>query len=230
MPTTSVGRGSGGQVTVVGPVIPYVAGLLHDWGQKGSANQDKLDWVSAGLNRLGLSWKVRSKLVTAAQFELSVGRLAEPQKGGANDLVDLADVGFGVSQVLPVLVALAAASPGQLVLIEQPELHLHPRAQWALGALLAEAALASVVVVVETHSHLLLQAIQTVVARKKLSPELVGLHWFSRDAETGLSQVRLAELGEDGSFGDWPVDFAGVEADADDAYLDAALGTDGDLS
>ena len=48
-------------------------------------------------------------------------------------MVSIADVGFGVSQVLPVLVALIVAKPGQLVYLEQPELHLHPRAQVALA-------------------------------------------------------------------------------------------------
>ena len=55
-------------------------------------------------------------------------------------MVNIADVGFGVSQVLPVLVALIVAEPGQLVYLEQPELHLHPRAQVALARVLADAA------------------------------------------------------------------------------------------
>ena len=52
-------------------------------------------------------------------------------------MVSIADVGFGVSQVLPVLVALIVAEPGRLVYLEQPELHLHPRAQVALAQVLS---------------------------------------------------------------------------------------------
>ena len=79
-------------------------------------------------------------------------------------MVSIADVGFGVSQVLPVLVALIVAEPGRLVYLEQPELHLHPRAQVALAQVLAAAAKRGVRVVAETHSSLLLLAVQTLVA------------------------------------------------------------------
>jgi predicted ATPase len=74
------------------------------------------------------------------QVELKVGRLPHGLQGGAHDLVSIADVGFGVSQALPVLVALLAAEPGQLVYVEQPEIHLHPSAQRALATVLSEAA------------------------------------------------------------------------------------------
>ena len=59
-------------------------------------------------------------------------RMPRRRQGASNDLVSIADVGVGVSQSLPVVVALRTARPGQLVYIEQPEIHLHPahRSQW----------------------------------------------------------------------------------------------------
>ena len=108
------------------------------------------------MSALGLTWKVEARSVDDTRVELRVGRLStRPRKGGAKDLVSIADVGFGVSQTLPVVVALLAAGPGQMVFIEQPEIHLHPRAQVAMAALLAKAAQRGVRVVVETHSSLL---------------------------------------------------------------------------
>ena len=71
---------------------------------------------------------------------------------------NIADVGFGVSQVLPVLVALRAADRGRLVYLEEPEIDLHPRAQTKLADILADAAKRGVRVVAETHSTLLLTA------------------------------------------------------------------------
>jgi predicted ATPase len=220
--------------SVVGPMTPYAAGLLLDWqrllkSDTASATEKKdarknLDQVNSGLASLGLTWKVLSESANAAEIELRVGRLSTCQRGGARDLVDIADVGFGLSQVLPVLVGLAAATKGQMVLIEQPELHLHPRAQLAMGGVLADAAKRGVIVVVETHSQLILRAIQTIVANGKLTPDQVGLHWCARNEETGWSTVTQADLQKDGSFGDWPVDFPDVFAMADQEFIDAVFG------
>ena len=141
-----------------------------------------------------------------------------------DDLVSIADVGFGVSQVLPVLVALLVAKPGQLVYLEQPELHLHPRAQYVLAKILAETAKRGVKLVVETHSALLLLQVQTLVAKGDLDPNLVKLHWFSRSDNDGTTSIESADLDQNGAFGDWPEDFGDVEWKAEGAYLDAVEG------
>ena len=211
-----------GQLTLAGPFLPYTAALVANWREHTPA---KLKALGKAMETLGLTWKVEARQVDTSHVELKVGRMPGPQQGGAQDLVDIADVGFGVSQVLPVVVALLAAEPGQVVYIEQPELHLHPRAQMALGRLLAEAAARGVRVVVETHSRMILRAVQVAVGRGDIRPDLVGLHWFCRDPETGMSTVRLADLQADGSFGDWPVDFSEAEDEADEAFLEAAVGT-----
>jgi predicted ATPase len=141
-----------------------------------------------------------------------------------SDMFCIADVGFGVSQTLPVLVALRAAGVGQLVYLEEPEIHLPPRAQVKLADILADAAKRGVRVVAETHSTLLLTAIQTLVAKGELKPDLVKLHWFQRDPKTGVTQVTTANLDENGAFGDWPEDFDDVTLKAESAYLDAVEG------
>ena len=140
-------------------------------------------------------------------------------KSKVSDMVSIADVGFGVSQTLPVVVALREAKPGQLVYLEQPEIHLHPRAQTAMAKVLADAARRGVHVVAETHSALLILGIQTLVAEGKLSPELVKLHWFER--RDGATKIKSADLDEAGSFGDWPEDFADLALEAQSKYLDA---------
>ncbi|HTW66410.1 MAG TPA: AAA family ATPase, partial [Bryobacteraceae bacterium] len=135
----------------------------------------------------------------------------------------IADVGTGVSQVLPVLVALRAAEPGRLVYLEEPEIHLHPRAQTKLADALAKAAKRGVRVVAETHSALLLRAIQTLVAKGELDPDLVVFHWFTRDRD-GVTRVTPAELDANGAFGDWPEDFGDVALRSEQEYLDAVEG------
>ena len=193
----------------------YVASIITQWQ---SSKDVSLEILRGYLTRLGLTNDVLAEPVNDTQVELRVGRTLNSDKG---DVVSIADVGFGVSQTLPVLVALLAAKPGQLVYLEQPEIHLHPRAQTAMAQVLANAAMRGVRVVAETHSSLLLLGIQTLVAEGKLPPELVKLHWFER-GDDGATTIRSADLDEGGRFGDWPEDFDDVSLDAHSRYLDAA--------
>jgi predicted ATPase len=118
-------------------------------------------------------------------------------------------------------VALLTARPGQIVYLEQPEIHLHPRAQLALAEVLVDAAVRGVRVIAETHSSLVIRGIQTAVAERRLSAADLSFNWFGRDAQTGFQTVATAEVDESGRFGEWPVDFDDVSRDADWAYLDA---------
>ncbi len=211
-------------VTAVGPTFPgtfenYAASVVANWQTE--KKNDKLRELGKNFERLGLTWKVTAKPINDTQVEIHVGRLPRSAKGGAHDLVSIADVGIGISQTLPVLVALLTAEPGQLVYLEQPELHLHPRAQTAMAYALADAAKRGVRVVAETHSSLLLLGIQTLVAESQLSPDIIKLHWFRRN-ENGATEIESADLDEAGSFGDWPEDFAEVALQTESRYLDAA--------
>ena len=212
-------------VTAVGSTFPgtfekYVASVIAQW--QADKEDGKLEEISRHLAKLGLTWKVIAKPVNDTQVELQVGRLTHAARGGARDLVNIADVGFGVSQTLPVIVALLAAQPGQLVYLEQPEIHLHPRAQAALAWVLAEAANRGVRVVAETHSSLLLLETQSLVAEEVIPGEKVILHWFKRRDSDGITEVTSATLDEAGAYGDWPEDFAEVSLEAQGRYLDAA--------
>lgn len=197
----------------------YVASILGQW--QADRKNDKLTNVNRDLKRLGLTGKVSAKAVNDTQVELRVNRLLRSDDGSTEDMVNIADVGLGVSQTLPVVVALHAAQSGQLIYLEQPEIHLHPRAQVAMAEVLADAAIQGKRLAVETHSSLLLLGIQTLVAEGKLPPELVKLHWFAQQ-EDGSTQITSADLDNTGSFGDWPEDFDDVELYSEKRYLDAA--------
>ena len=207
--------------TATGPDFPgifehYVATIIAQWQEQ---KDDQLQALETMLAALGLTQEISAKYSNDTQIELQVGRLPKAERDDS-DLVNIADVGFGVSQVLPVLVALLVAKKGQLVYLEQPELHLHPRAQYKLAKILAETAKRGVKLVVETHSALLLRQVQTLMAKGDIDPNSVKLHWFSLDPE-GTTSIRSADLDENGAFGDWPEDFGDVELMAEGAYLDA---------
>ncbi len=198
---------------------PYVASIVASW--QAEKARKVLKTLGDDLKELGLTWKARTRKVSDAAVEIEVGRLPFPKRGGARDVVSIADAGFGVSQALPVVVALLAASPGQTVYVEQPEIHLHPRAQVAMANLLMRAAKRGVQVIAETHSELLLLGIQRLVAEGSLPSSEVKLHWFKRDEE-GVTRITTADLDQQGAFGDWPVDFAGVSMKAMRDYLETA--------
>jgi hypothetical protein len=206
--------------TAVGPMFPgtfddYTASMVAHW--QNMERQELLVLLEQQLFMLGLTSNVAAKFISDTQVVLRVGRT---RKSDSQDTVSIADVGLGVSQTLPVLVALLAAKPGQLVYLEQPEVHLHPRAQTAMAQVLADAAIRGVRVVAETHSSLLLLGVQRLVAEGKLPPELVKLHWFTR-GDDGTT-IQSADLDDGGAFGDWPEDFGDVTLDAQDRFLDAA--------
>ncbi len=210
------------KLSSTGPRYPgtfehYVASIIHEWQE---THDKRLTTLLDTLYILELTGRVNTKKIGDVGVEVQVGRLPYSNTS-EDDMVNIADVGFGVSQVLPVLVALIAAEPGRLVYIEQPELHLHPNAQVALSQILADAAKRGVRVVIETHSSLLLLGIQTLVAEGKLPPELVKLHWFSRTKE-GVTKVNSKGLDKDGTYGRWPVDFDKVNLREQSRYIKAS--------
>jgi hypothetical protein len=198
-----------------GPSFPgtfdnYLASAILAW----QADQShRFEDLNTDLQRVGLARSVSAHRINDVAIELRIGLVD-------HRIDNIADVGFGVSQVLPVLVALQAAGQGRLVYLEEPEIHLHPRAQTKLADILANAAKRGVRVVAETHSSLLLRGIQTLVAKGDLDPDLVRLHWFTRDAD-GVTQVASAKPDANGAFGDWPEDFGDVALESEQKYLDA---------
>lgn len=113
-------------------------------------------------------------------------------------------VGFGLTYVLPILVALLAAEPGSLVIIENPEAHLHPRAQRQIVELFARAARAGVQVLVETHSDHVLNGVRLAVRKGTLKPEMACIHFFTDDPKARLLSPRIHESG---ALSEWPPGF-----------------------
>lgn len=122
--------------------------------------------------------------------------------------VSLTDVGFGLSQVLPVIVQLYYVSTGSTVLIEQPELHLHPRAQGVLADLiLSVAERRELQVIVETHSEHFLMRLQRRIAEETASASDTKLYFCSSARGKSIAEpLRLNNLGE---IENWPENFFG---------------------
>lgn len=117
------------------------------------------------------------------------------------------NVGFGITYVLPILVAVLSSSPGSLLLIENPEAHLHPRGQVRMGELLAFVASCGIQVVIETHSDHVLNGIRLAVHAGKTSPDDVQLHFFQRRQQDGQSSVTSPRIDRNGRIDRWPDGF-----------------------
>lgn len=116
------------------------------------------------------------------------------------------NVGFGLTQVLPILVAVLSAEADDLILIENPEVHLHPSGQALMGAFLALAASAGTQILIETHSDHVLNGIRRAVRQETLKPEQVALHFF-RPPTKGFDQVVSPQVDMSGNIDMWPEGF-----------------------
>lgn len=129
----------------------------------------------------------------------------------------ISDVGFGFSQVLPIIVQAAAMDPGETLIIEQPELHLHPKAQVAFATFMTAAMKTGIKFIIETHSEHILKGLQLQISSTSvreaenvsdqdsisLSPDKVKIFYFNRDDST--KEMKLNKWGE--IEGGWPDGF-----------------------
>ncbi len=167
--------------------------------------------------------------VTAWEKEISKGIQVHPKKvGGGYEIkyrFDSSDkqtkkedgfssknVGFGISYSLPIIVAILYAKKGSLIIIENPEAHLHPYGQAKLAELLCIAAQAGIQIIIETHSDHILNGV--LVQCKKFETEHKGIDrnnvkiwYFEREEETRAAKAMEVEVSENGKIYKAPVGF-----------------------
>ena len=125
---------------------------------------------------------------------------------GNGDLRRPANIGYGFTHAFPIIIALLAARPHQIVVVDSPEAHLHPSAQSQMGRLLAIVAASGVQLLIETHSDHLLNGIRLAVSEKLISPTHVALHFFSGSTNDGHG-VSSPQIDSEGTISDWPTGF-----------------------
>ncbi len=157
-------------------------------------------------DKLDMGYKLEARSVGERNKDLFELRLLDTRRNEPDVDVGLPDVGYGISQLLPFIVQ-ALTTEGQIISIEQPEVHIHPRLQADLGDLLAESAKEhNNQLLIETHSEHLVLRLQRLIRHDELSPEDVSVLYVSR-TENG-SRVDRLRLDEDGFFADeWPGGF-----------------------
>lgn len=114
--------------------------------------------------------------------------------------------GFGITQVLPIIIAILSSKKGSINLIENPEVHLHPAGQALMGQFLAEAAQAGHQLIVETHSDHILNGIRRSVKADLLQAEQVAIYFFQNRFLKGAQVLSMALDGA-GNVDVWPEGF-----------------------
>jgi predicted ATPase len=132
------------------------------------------------------------------------------------------NVGFGITYALPIVVSVLAARPGSLVIIENPEAHLHPRGQVRMGELLCQASAAGIQVLIETHSDHVLNGIRLAVQGRKAAPLDVALYHNKWEPGGTSPSLTLLTIDENGRLPEWPEGFF----DEMERSLDRLLGAE----
>jgi len=168
--------------------------------------------VNSWVKKLGLG-KVSFKQITESLYELYVTH-PTIKKGSHNLEVNIAAVGFGASQILPIIVEGFYAPENAIILIEQPEIHLHPKLQAEMGDLLTDIVKSGKRLIIETHSEHLLLRIQRRIAEGLVTTDDVAVYYFEQE-KRGTKITKL-ELDKFGRFPNWPKGF--FEEDLMEAY------------
>ena len=196
-------------VTDVGPRGEHALSVLH-WGR----DEPVLDQLT-----LSEVPPLRLRQVEARMRTLFPGCAIDLQQAPRATVVTLGlrtsdaeefhrpvHTGFGLTQSLPVVVAVLSAAEGEILLVENPEVHLHPAGQARMGQFMADAARAGIQVIVETHSDHVLNGVRRAVKADILPAEQVAIHFFRPRSDEG-SQVMSPVLDETGNIDDWPEGF-----------------------
>lgn len=189
--------------------------LLHNRGRitlnsedprhvSGAAGDRLLDQIEAWLNEI--SPGVQLVISSVPQADMAVGAFSFAREGALRSPDYRAtNVGFGLSYILPVLAGLLAAPRNGLVMIENPEAHLHPRGQTKMGELCARAAAAGVQVVIETHSDHVLDGARLAVRDGILDQGHVLFHYLRQ--EDGKAVRITPKVDAEGRLSEWPEGF-----------------------
>lgn len=119
------------------------------------------------------------------------------------------NTGFGLTYVLPVVTALLSARQGDLLIIENPESHLHPAGQSLVALLISLACQNNVQVIVETHSDHFFNGVRTSIKHGKIDCEKVNIFFMSRDSDSPEHEAQIDEVrvGSNGKVAYWPDGF-----------------------
>lgn len=207
-----------------GPQGEYLAQVISDHGFTLKVDDKRrfldTDLVSGLLKdqlQLWMDFLMPGVKIDTATFEganVAQTRVATSYSGINFSLAT--NVGFGISYVLPIVVSALVAEPGSMIIVENPEAHLHPFSQSRIGRFLGYMAAAGLQVVVETHSEHVVNGARIAALEQRtnkegedmsLHHEKVTINFFHHDGQSGIPKVSSIVLNEKADLSKWPVGF-----------------------
>lgn len=179
---------------------------IQPGGKKRTRKKSLEEYVAYWLQRLNIIHDFKLQQVAPNRKEYEVRIRTKPN---APEVL-ITDVGFGVSQVLPVIVLCFYAPQGSTLILEQPEIHLHPSVQAGLADVFIDAIKTrEIQIILESHSEHLLRRLQRRIAEEDLNTNDIALYFA--DAADGRSVLSRLDVDAFGNIRNWPQDFFGDE-------------------
>ncbi|MFQ3291577.1 AAA family ATPase [Reinekea sp.] len=201
-----------------GDILIEVTSLVHPE----SKSKSLIDNVNAWMSNISPGARVVAKLIPEIN-QASLHYQFE-EDNGLTPQIRPQNTGFGLTYVLPVLTAILSSKVGDLIIVENPESHLHPAGQAALANLVALASSAGVQIIVETHSDHFLNGVRIAVRKQHIKPEDVCVYFLgrpkSRDSGVNIQEIRIDKLGR---IDHWPDFFFDQWEKSLDSLLDGDL-------
>lgn len=204
----------------VGPTGSYFASvLLHE------SKKEKEYILPSGIEKCTLSdalaeWMLHLNIASAVNvdkknsfgFSVSVENLQQVT-------ADIMNVGIGTSQILPVLISVLLSEPDEILIFEQPELHLHPYSQSRLADLFAEYCKNGRKIILETHSEYFLLRLRYQIVKRNFDKESAAVNFFQNKGGTKVSIANISGYGNI----EYPIDFRDETQELLDAIMTASL-------
>lgn len=175
--------------------------LLHPSGKSNYLRDQVEAWLGE------VSPGVRVHITSHGNMDVVNLQFSFSREGYVSDQYRASNVGFALTYSLPIFVAALSSTPGTTIVVENPEAHLHPRAQVQIAILLARAAKYGVQVIIETHSDHILNGLRLAVANNDIPNDLAKILFFKQNPNTFVSEVKNLAINPQGRIDEWPQNF-----------------------
>lgn len=187
--------------------VPYLAyygeqiKVNNDLCLPGARSKSLLDQVTAWMKKI--SPGIRLNAIEELSTQEAYLNISYDMQKLATERISPINTGFGISYVLPIIVALLVAKEDSMLLMENPESHLHPKGQTAIAELMALVAAHGVQIICESHSDHIINGVRVAVKKKKLNHKDLVVAYFDKD-ENQLTHIDVIDVDSKGNLKNYP--------------------------